>query len=290
MSLITLKEMLADARNRYAVPMFDVSDTAMIRAAVEIAEEQKSPVILGALEPDIAGIGLEYWSTIAKIAAKNASVPVCIHLDHAINLDQITRCADAGFSSVMIDASAENFDVNVTRTKEVCEAMQKRGISVEAELGHVGDGIPGTGESAVTAHEDASDSLTEPDKVAEFIERTGVDALAVAIGTAHGVYVSTPTLEIELLKKINQISSIPLVLHGGSGTPGDQLEKAIANGICKINIFSELLNAWNSSMLEVLKDLRNMSSWPTVVRAKSDAALRQVVREKIIAFGSNGKA
>ena len=290
MALITLKEMLADARKRYAVPMFDVSDTAMIRAAVEVAEEQKSPVILGALEPDIAGVGLEYWSAAAKIAAKKASVPVCIHLDHAVNLEQITRCADAGFSSVMIDASAEDFDVNIARTKEVCDAMRKRGISVEAELGHVGDGIPGTGESAVTGHEDAQDSLTEPEKVAEFIERTGVDALAVAIGTAHGVYVSTPKLEIELLKKINQISSIPLVLHGGSGTPEDQLQEAIANGICKINFFSELLNAWNSTMAEVLGSLKNMSSWPTIVRKQSDAALRQVVRDKIIQFGSNGKA
>lgn len=290
MSLVTLKEMLADARNRYAVPMFDVCDIAMIRAVVEVAEEENSPVILGALEPDIAGSGLKYWSAAAKIAAKNAKVPVCIHLDHAVNIDQINRCADAGFSSVMIDASAEDFEVNVARTKEVCAAMHKRGISVEAELGHVGDGIPGTGEKAVTGHEDVGDSLTEPAKVAEFIDRTGVDALAVAIGTAHGVYVSTPELEIELLKEINRISSIPLVLHGGSGTPEDQLKPAIANGIAKINIFSELLNAWNETMLTVLKDLNNMSSWPTVVNVKSDAALRQVVRDKINLFGSKGKA
>lgn len=290
MALVTLKEILADARNRYAVPMFDVCNIAMIRAAVEVAEEENSPVILGALEPDITGIGLEYWSAAAKIAAKNAKVPVCIHLDHAINIAQITRCADAGFSSVMIDASAENFDINVARTKEVCDAMHKRGISVEAELGHVGDGIPGTGESAVTGHKDTNDALTESAKVAEFIDRTGVDALAVAIGTAHGVYVSTPELEIELLKEINKISSIPLVLHGGSGTPENQLKPAIANGISKINIFSELLNAWNASMLNVLKGLNNMSSWPTVVDVKSDAALRKVVRDKIVLFASKGKA
>lgn len=291
MPLTSMKEMLADARkNHYAVPMFDVSDTDMIRAAVEVAEQENSPVILGALEPDISGVSLDYWSTVARLAASKARVPVCIHLDHAVNIDQIRRVIAAGFTSVMLDASAEEFELNVKLVAEVCAEVQKRGITVEAELGHVGDGIPGSGESAATGHTDTADSLTEPDKVLEYIERTGVDALAVAIGTAHGVYVSAPKLDIERLKKINSLSCAPLVLHGGSGTPEDQLRAAIANGICKINIFSELLNAWNSSLLEILGSLNNLSSWPSVTRKKSDLAMREVMRGKINLFGSKGKA
>mgnify|MGYP002347176112 CR=1 FL=1 len=283
--------MLAEARLRhYAIPMFDVSDTSMIRAAVEVAQEEKSPVILGALEPDIAENSLEYWFASAKIAAENADIPVCIHLDHAVALNQIKRVVKAGFKSVMIDASSEDFAENVKRTSEVCTAVKSAGITVEAELGHVGDGIPGTGESAVTDHKDSADALTEPEKVLEFVARTGVDALAVAIGTAHGVYVSAPKLDIERMKQINAVSPVPLVLHGGSGTPDDQLKQAIANGICKINIFSELLNAWNSNMLETLSNLKNMSSWPSIVKAKSDKKMREVVRTKIHLFGSDKKA
>ncbi len=291
MPLVSMKEMLADARkNHYAVPMFDVSDTDMIRAAAEVAAQENSPVILGALEPDISGESLDYWAAAARLAAAKAKVPVCIHLDHAVTIDQIRRVVAAGFTSVMLDASAEEFEVNVKRVAEVCVEVQKRGITVEAELGHVGDGIPGSGESAATGHADASDALTEPDKVVEFIERTGVDALAVAIGTAHGVYVSTPKLDIERLKIINRLSPAPLVLHGGSGTPEDQLRPAIANGICKINIFSELLNAWNASLLETLGSIKNLSSWPSVTRKKADASMREVMRGKIRLFGSKGKA
>ena len=289
MSLVNMGEMLIAARQeKYAVPMFDVSNTAMIRAAVEVAEEENSPVILGALEPDISGVSLEYWFAAAKLAADRAAIPVCIHLDHAVNMAQIQRVVDIGFTSVMLDASAEDFEENVKRTSEVCAAMKKLGVTVEAELGHVGDGIAGSGESAATGHA-AADTLTEPEKVAEFVERTGVDALAVAIGTAHGVYVTAPELDIERMRKINRISPVPLVLHGGSGTPEEQLKKAIANGIAKINIFSELLHAWNSSMLEVLSSLKNMSTWPSIIQAEPDVAMRQVVRSKIALFGSRGR-
>lgn len=291
MSLVNMGEMLIAARRgKYAVPMFDVSNVPMIRAAVEVAEAERSPVILGALEPDIAGIGLEYWFAAAKLAADRATVPVCIHLDHAVTMEQIMRVVNIGFTSVMLDASAEEFEENVKRTAEVCAAVKKLGVTVEAELGHVGDGIAGSGESALTGHEDVSDTLTEPEKVAEFVERTGVDSLAVAIGTAHGVYVTAPKLDIERMKNINDISPVPLVLHGGSGTPEGQLKNAISNGIAKINIFSELLNAWNSNMLLVLSGLKNMSTWPSVIQTQPDAAMRQVVRDKIALFGSKGKA
>ena len=131
--------------------------------------------------------------------------------------------------------------------------------------------------------------LTEPEKVAEFVQRTKVDALAVSIGTAHGVYVKAPKLDIERLDKITAVSDIPLVLHGGSGTPEDQMSSAIAHGICKVNIYSELLTAWNSAILEELKQTPHMAVWAAVLRKKPDAAMREVIRRKIKFFGSDGR-
>ncbi len=287
MALVNLKEMLKDASCRkYAVGMFDVSDLEMIRAVAEEAEALRSPVILGALGPDLEGERLEYWFALAKLAAERSSVPVCIHLDHANTMEQVKRAADIGFSSVMLDASASPFEENISRSKEVVDAVQKLGITVEAELGHVGNGWVGSGEGS----ESGPDMLTEPEKVAEFVERTGVDALAVSIGTAHGVYIKAPELDIERLDKITACSDIPLVLHGGSGTPEDQMSRAIAHGISKVNIYSEMLTAWNSAMLEELKALPHMAAWPAVLRKKPDAAMREVIRQKIRFFGSEGKA
>ena len=287
MALVNLKEMLKDASCRkYAVGMFDVSDLEMIRAVAEEAEALRSPVILGALGPDLEGERLEYWFALAKLAAERSSVPVCIHLDHANTLEQVKRAADIGFSSVMLDASASPFEENISRSKEVVDAVQKLGITVEAELGHVGNGWVGSGEGS----ESGPDMLTEPEKVAEFVERTGVDALAVSIGTAHGVYIKAPELDIERLDKITACSDIPLVLHGGSGTPEDQMSRAIAHGISKVNIYSEMLTAWNSAMLEELNALPHMAAWPAVLRKKPDAAMREVIRQKIRFFGSEGKS
>lgn len=287
MALVNMKEMLADASlKHYAIGMFDVSDLEMVRAVVQEAESLRSPVILGALAPDLEGDRLEYWFALASLAAKKSSAPVCIHLDHANTLMEVMRAADIGFSSVMLDASSSPFDENIRRSREVVDALKGRDITVEAELGHVGNGWVGSGEGS----ESGPDMLTEPEKVAEFVERTKVDALAVSIGTAHGVYIKAPELDIDRLQKITAVSDVPLVLHGGSGTPEDQLQRAIANGICKINIYSEMLNAWNSRMLTELQALPHMAAWPAVLRKNPDAAMREVIRNKIRFFGSAGKA
>lgn len=287
MALVNLNEMLKSASaGKYAVGMFDVSDLEMIRAVAEEAEALRSPVILGALGPDLEGCRLDYWFAMAKLAAERASVPVCIHLDHANTLEQVKRAVDIGFSSVMLDASASEFEENIRRSAEVVDFVRGKGISVEAELGHVGNGWVGSGEGS----ESGPDMLTEPDKVAEFVEKTGVDALAVSIGTAHGVYVKAPQLDIARLDMITAASDIPLVLHGGSGTPEDQLSSAIKHGICKVNIYSEMLSAWNTAMLEELKQLPHMAAWPAVLRKKPDAAMREVIRQKIRFFGSENKA
>ena len=287
MPLVNFKEMLSDAsHNHYAVGMFDVSDLEMIRAVVEEAEALRSPVILGALAPDLVGSRLEYWFALTKLAAEKASVPVCIHLDHANTLEEVMRAANIGFSSVMLDASSSEFEENVRRSREVVDAVHSRNITVEAELGHVGNGWVGSGEGS----ENGPDMLTEPEKVAEFVERTGVDALAVSIGTSHGVYIKAPELDIPRLCQIRETSDVPLVLHGGSGTPDDQLANAVKHGICKVNIYSEMLTAWNSAMLEELKNLPHMAAWPAVLRKKPDAAMRDVIRRKILFFGSANHA
>ena len=287
--LVNMKEMLADAQNRkYAVGMFDVSDLEMVRAVVEEAENLNSPVILGALAPDLEGDRFDYWIALTTLAAKKVKVPVCIHLDHALKLEQIKQAADNGFSSVMLDASALSFEENIKLTSEAAAIVLPRNITLEAELGHVGNGWVGSG--AGESDPNAEDALTEPDKVAEFVERTKVDALAVSIGTAHGVYIKAPELDIARLQKITAASDVPLVLHGGSGTPEDQLSNAIANGICKINIYSELLNAWNTNMLAELQKQPHMAAWPCILRPAPDQAMREVIRKKIRFFGSAGKA
>ena len=286
MSLVNFREMLARASERhYAVGMFDVSDLEMARAVVQEAEKLRAPVILGALGPDLEGDRLEYWFAVAELAAKKSSAPVCIHLDHANTLAEVKRAVAVGFTSVMLDASASPFDENVRRTREVVDFLQGRDITVEAELGHVGNGWVGSGEGS----ESGPDLLTEPEKVAEFVQKTGVDALAVSIGTAHGVYVKAPKLDIDRLKKIATVCDIPLVLHGGSGTPEDQLADAIRHGICKVNIYSELLAAWNGAMLEELKATPHLAVWPGVLRKKPDAAMREVIRRKISFFGGAGR-
>ena len=286
MSLVNFRKMLARASaEHYAVGMFDVSDLEMARAVVQEAEKLRAPVILGALGPDLEGDRLEYWFAVAELAAEKSSAPVCIHLDHANTLDEVRRAVKVGFTSVMLDASASPFAENIRRTREVVDALTGRDITVEAELGHVGNGWVGSGEGS----ESGPDMLTEPEKVAEFVEKTGVDALAVSIGTAHGVYVKAPRLDIARLKRIAEASDIPLVLHGGSGTPEDQLADAIAHGICKVNIYSELLAAWNGAMLEELKATPHFAVWPGVLRKKPDAAMREVIRHKINFFGSAGR-
>lgn len=288
MSLVTLKEILQEARScRYAVPMFDVANIAMIRAAVEVAEEENSPVILAAVEPDLNGSAIEYWSSAARHAAFRSQVPVAIILDHGATAELCVRCAQAGFSGVMLDASCLSFEENIAAVREVADQMHRRGVSVEAELGHVGDAQAIGGEGALTGNAGAHNVYTDPALVAEFVERSGCDALAVSIGTAHGIYRTAPELEIELLRKINAVSPVPLVLHGGSGTPAEQLRAAIENGIAKINICAEVMHAWHQALLDELGEKSNLSSLDVIVCRKPEAAVREVMRSKIRLFGSN---
>lgn len=293
--LVTMREMLADAREKkYAVPAFDVSNYEMIKAVIDVCEEERSPALFMCLKPDLQNKGIKFLTAMIKEAEKHYTVPVCLHLDHATELDDIKDAIDNGFTSVMYDGSVLPFEQNAARTLEVTKIAHAKGVTVEAELGHVGDAIAGTGEDILTKDSTAKvdnpeDTLTDPEEVRRFIEITDVDALAVAIGTSHGVYRSTPALRIDRLEKIESISKSPLVLHGGSGTPDDQVKEAIRHGITKINIYSEVLYGLNSGLRDKLNGIQNLSMWPVYVYEDAITRMREVIRNKIRTFGSAGR-
>ena len=287
--LVTMKEMLRDAKEKhYAIPAFDVSNYEMMRAVLETCEEERSPALLMALSVDLADRGMEIFAGMSKAASDCFDVPVCMHYDHATDIELIKKACDLGFSSVMFDGSVLPFEENAAKTAEVVRYAHARGISVEAELGHVGNGaIGGLGEAGTDT--DPGESLTVPAEVAKFVEITDVDALAVAIGTAHGVYQSTPTLRIDRLQEIVAMCDRPLVLHGGSGTPEEQVKDAIQNGITKINIYHDVVRALNGGLQSKLNTMENPTTWPIFVFEDAKKAMKEVIRNKIRTFGSNNR-
>jgi len=287
--LVSMKEMLADARkNHYAIPAFDISNYDMMKAALEVCEEERSPALLMALGVDLNGRDMNLLASMVRSASDYFNIPVCLHLDHATNMELITRAIDAGFSSVMYDGSVLDFENNARNTAEVTKYAHTRGISVEAELGHVGNGSVGS-ISETGTDTDPGESLTVPVEVARFVEITDVDALAVAIGTAHGVYQKTPTLRIDRLDEITAVCDRPLVLHGGSGTPDDQMQNAIHHGITKINIYSDVVGAMNKGLKDKLNAMENPATWPFIVFEDARSRMKEVVRNKLRIFGSAGR-
>ena len=190
----------------------------------------------------------------------------------------------------MYDASVYPLEENIRLTKEAVEYAHAHGVTVEAELGHVGDGIVSGELKADEDYDNPDDYLTNPDEMKQFIDETGVDCLAVAVGTSHGVYVHTPKLHFDRLDELNRISSIPMVMHGGSGTPDDQIKEAIQRGICKLNIYSEMLSAYYGELKKKLEESGTLAIWVSKANEKSLAALKQVVLEKIDLVGSANKA
>ena len=287
--LVSMKEMLADAKaNHYAIPAFDVSNYEMMRAVLDVCEEERSPALLMALEVDLRGKALPLMTSMVKAASDFYTVPVCFHRDHATDLESIKAAVDAGFSSVMFDGSALPFEQNAQKTAEVVAFAHAHGVTVEAELGRVGNAMVGNENDSVK-NENPEDTLTLPDEVVKFVAETDVDALAIAIGTAHGVYLKTPELRIDRLDEITAVCDLPLVLHGGSGTPDDQMKMAIEHGITKINIFSDVVGALNSGLKNKLDTIQNPSTWPAFVFEEARRGMREAVRAKIHAFGSFGR-
>jgi ketose-bisphosphate aldolase len=242
--ICTLRDVLPGARKScYAVPGFDCVNDIYIRGVLDAAEEERSPVIIMALSRDLAGRGMNFIAGLVHAVAPSYSIPIVLHLDHAADIDLIRRCIDHGFTSVMFDGSALSYRRNMELTREVVELARPHGVSVEAELGCVA-GKEATGEDI------GENVLTRPEEVVEFVAGTGIDALAVSIGTAHGIYTSRPELDIERLKAISAVCTVPLVMHGGSGTPEDQVREAIRNGITKFNVYADMRMAVNGALSE----------------------------------------
>jgi ketose-bisphosphate aldolase len=276
--LATAKEVLADARaNHYAVPAFDCVEDVMVRAVLETAEANRAPVFIMGLEPDMEGSGWHYLSGLVKVVADYHKIPVVLHLDHAERPESIRKAVDLGFTSVMIDGSKLPFEENVRVTRAAVDVAHPRGVSVEGELGHVG----GMDLDATCC---ADNVLTDPDEVTRFVEQTGVDALAVSIGTSHGVYESLPTLNIERLVELNEVSPVPLVLHGGSGTPPDQIQAAIREGISKLNIYADSRQAMARGLERALQSLGRPDPLPHEVFGPIRDEVAAVAQEKIELF------
>jgi len=304
--LVTNKDLLYPARQKtYAVGAFNINNLESLLAVVEAAVEEKSPVIVAVTPSAIKYAGLAYLAKIAKTAAEIAQVPMSLHLDHGENFETASKCIEAGFTSVMIDGSFLKFEENAALTKQVVDFAHPKGVTVEAELGR----LAGVEESTV---EEKEAVLTDPNAAKEFVERTGVDALAVAIGTSHGAYKfkAEPKLDFERLKFIKEKVDIPLVLHGASsvpqwiiekavkygaelagarGIPEEHIKKAISLGIAKINIDTDLRLAFTATIREFLANSPKEFD-PRKILGPAKEAMKEVVKGKMRLFGSSGKA
>ncbi len=284
MPLVSMTEMLKKAKaGKYAVGQFNMNNLEFTQAIIEAAQEENSPVILGVSEGAAKYMGLEYAVAMAQVAAKQATVPVALHLDHGSSFEVAMKFIRAGFSSVMIDGSHHPFEENVVITKKVVEASHAMGISVEGELGTIG------GTEDDLSVDEANARLADPKEAIEFFKLTGVDALAIAVGSAHGMYKGVPKLHHDIIRAVSQEIDIPLVLHGGSGIPDDEIVQAIAAGVGKINVNTENQVVLTQTLRDVFaKDAKVYD--PRKYLGPGRQAMKEVVRGKIRLFESNGKA
>ena len=282
--LVTGKEILEDAhKNGYAVGAFNINNMEIIQAIIEAAEETKSPVILQASQGGLKYAGIEYIEALAKVAAHKAKVPVAIHLDHGTDFDQVIKCIRHGFSSVMVDGSKHPIEENIAITKLVVDIAHSVDVSVEGELGKIG----GVEDHIVVDEREAT--FTDPDEAVRFVKETGVDSLAIAVGTAHGVYKGEPKLDFDRIKIIKEKTNMPLVLHGSSGVPCESLEKAVSLGINKINIDTDIRAAFAQAVKDFLKENPDNID-PRKILGPARMSMKEVVMEKMKVFGSVGRA
>ena len=274
--LVNLNEILKKARKeRYAVGLFNTTDTDMLQAAIEAAEELSSPVIVGTAEVLLPYGELKLIAPSVVAAAKRAKVPVAVHYDHGLTYERCVEALKLGFSSVMFDGSVKPYAENIAETREIVKLAHAMGATVEGEIGHVGDAAEGLSSMYTTAEEAKA-----------YADAAGVDALAVAIGSAHGVYKKKPMLNIARLKEIAAAVDLPLVLHGGSGLSDDDFAQSIAGGIAKVNVFTDLCLAGEAAMKEGTE--KNLGYLET--RNLKVKAIKEAVKTKSRLFGCAGKA
>jgi len=282
--MVNLTEIMAGAeRGRYAVGAFNVYDAESIQAVVEAAEEERSPVIMITGPLEIPLLGLEDFVGVCHVVTAHAKVPVCLHLDHYTDPDFVIRTVEAGFPSVMMDGSALPYEENIRATRRVVDFARPLGVTVEGELGRIGK-VGLTREAGAATAE-----ATDPDQAKEFVERTGIDALAANIGNAHGMYRQAPQLNFECLQKIAELVSAPLVLHGGSSTPVPDLQRLVGIGIRKVNVATELHVAFSRVLSE---DIRkgNGFTWASSSLIRVKEQQKELIKKWMRVLGSSGRA
>ncbi|MBQ8305350.1 MAG: class II fructose-bisphosphate aldolase [Blautia sp.] len=277
--LVNMKDILEDARtNQYAIGYFNAVNVEMARAVIETAEELHAPVIVGTAEVLLPAMPLELVAAYLIPMAKKASVPVAVHYDHGLTFDKCMEALKLGFTSIMYDCSTASYEENLSGVAEMVRICHAMGATVEGELGHVGDN-EGEGKLAKP-----SDYFTDPEQALDFVDKTGIDALAVAVGNAHGDYRFPPKLDFDRISRISKLTDLPLVLHGGSGLSDDDFREAARRGICKVNIFTDLDKAGRAGIDRGIEagahTLMNLIPYEI-------EAMKEVVRNKIKLFGSN---
>lgn len=283
MPLVTSKRMLEDAqKGNYAVTAFNIENMEMVQAVLETATELRAPVMIQTTPGTVKYAGVKMLAAMVHAAAMSCPVPVALHLDHGESFDLAVQALHAGYTSIMIDGSKLPFEENIAISKRVVEMSHAVGIPVEAELGKVGgkeDGLEVSEKSAI---------YTDPAEAKEFVKQTGIDSLAVAIGTAHGFYKGEPKLDFERLGKIRKVVEVLLVLHGASGVPDDMVRKAVSLGISKVNFATELRAALTRGVRDALVDQSIID--PKKFMAGGKKAVQEIVKQKINLCGSAGKA
>ena len=284
MALVTSRELLLDAqKNHYGVGAFNIENMEFVMAVIRAAEETKSPVILQTTPGTVKFAGLDMYHAMVAAAAERASVPVVMHLDHGDGYDRCMQAFRCGYTSVMIDGSHESFEDNIALTASVARAGAAMGVPVEAELGKVGgkedDGPAVEGESP----------YTDPDEAVEFVERTGCTSLAIGVGTAHGVYTETPHIEQGVVRAIAERVDVPLVLHGTSGVPDEQVAEAVKNGICKVNYATELRQAYTKGYMAYMAENPNNFDPKNPGKAGAEE-ITKIVKIRMENLGSVGRA
>lgn len=288
--LATLKELLQTAKeNNYAILAPNFTNLYSVRVLIECAEKYRAPLLLSyatAFKPVQEVKDYRKFIRIVRDEAAGAGVPVGLHLDHAFELDDIAEAIDVGYTSVMIDASSEPWDINVARTQKAVAMARPAGVSVEAELGHV---TTGADYIARTDHEIETHKnlLTDPEQASRFVALTEIDALAVAIGTVHGFYQSAPDLDFERLQKLSAVIDIPLVLHGASGTGAEKIRQAVERGICKINVYTDLIESVRREITAMVSGTPQFS--PHDLALAQAKGLQTAMKDYLHISGSIGK-
>ena len=280
--LVNMNDLLLPAKKgRYGIGFFNAVNVEMARAVIEAAEELRAPVMVGTAEILLPAMSLEHVAEYLIPMARKASVPVCVHYDHGLTFEKCMEALKLGFTSVMYDCSTEDYTSNAAKVAEMVRICHGMGVTVEGELGHVGDN-DGAGKL-----DKPSDYYTDPEMAADFVNHTGIDSLAVAVGNAHGDYKFPPKLDFERIETIAGRTGLPLVLHGGSGLSDTDFRTAVQKGICKVNIFTDIDKAGKAGIEEGLAAgaLSMMALIPYEIES-----MKRVVRNKLELFGSVGRA